>query len=1094
MKNVTQALMALAFFFQWVNTFGQSLGAYPNTVMISGQNATVFPSIPPTGTDYLFAYTNTNFSGMLSVNPITGVVSVTNPLTAGTFYVTVKAFGQNTTSQNFTLTVNNPVCSDAEFSDNGNLAGFYNPQDIAIGDFNNDGIQDFITSDYSYQRHSIGLGNGVGGFSGYVSPQCSSGCQYHYVYDVTLGDFNGDGYHDAIFNRYYIFDRYYFTFRWGNYIEGVTKIPHYSNYNSDVIQLIFIDKGDFNNDGFPDLVSRNTKGGIYIEFGNVTGQNIPLKILPFSFLSLKIGDFNSDGNQDMALLLSSSVNIKLGDGLGGFSDGGTVAVGDSPKFLVIGDFNTDGKQDLATSNASKSLSIRLGDGLGGFTGNTEVALIEIGEDPAVGDFNGDGKQDLAILHKTISKVSIVLGDGLGGFSANKQVSVGEGSRSLAVGEFNGDGILDLVTVNDKYNNIFGGASGTVSIRLGIPKLPMSASLQGNGVNIINGDYSPSLNDHTDFGAVLMDSSVKRIFTIKNSGASPISVVNIKSSNPHFMVDSVPTHIGVGGSVQFTITFSPLVEFENATISILLGDCMGFYKFAVRGKTIGPVVLGTYPNATIMAGQNITITPSVAPRHTKSAVAFTHTNFSGLFTVNPTTGKVTITDAKQAGIYTVKVMAFGTDSSTQTFTLTVTNPECSEGLFNTGVNFGTGLHPSSVAIGDFNKDGKQDVAIANSNAKTVSIRIGDGNGGFTGSVNVPIGFKLSSIAIGDFNGDGNQDFVTANPDSDNVSIKLGDALGGFSGSSVFNVGDYPNSVAIGDFNGDGKQDFVTANHISSNITIRLGDGNGSFGGGTSIPVGTFPSFISIGDFNGDGKQDLATANRNNVSILLGDGLGGFGSVTNINVGASPSSLAIGDFNGDGKQDFASANQGSANVSIRLGDGVGGFIDGTNVSVGISPMAISIGDFNGDGNQDFVISNAGSGNFSIQLGDGSGGFMGTSAVLATGVMSSSNAIGDFNGDGIHDFASANHETQNFSIFMGKSALALTSTWLGISADWNTPGNWSTGKVPGICTHVIVNSGVPFLPIVSGINNKCFSLLLNNGATIHMGKDAKLRINGK
>ncbi|MES2772556.1 MAG: LamG domain-containing protein [Bacteroidota bacterium] len=72
--------------------------------------------------------------------------------------------------------------------------------------------------------------------------------------------------------------------------------------------------------------------------------------------------------------------------------------------------------------------------------------------------------------------------------------------------------------------------------------------------------------------------------------------------------------------------------------------------------------------------------------------------------------------------------------------------------------------------------------------------------------------------------------------------------------------------------------------------------------------------------------------------------------------------------------------------------------------------------------------------------------------------------------------------------------TSTWLGISAAWATPGNWSTGFVPAECTRVIINSGVPFKPIVSGLNNSCLSVKLNSGAQVNIGAGAKLNITGK
>src|SRR5262249_51955678 len=85
-------------------------------------------------------------------------------------------------------------------------------------------------------------------------------------------------------------------------------------------------------------------------------------------------------------------------------------------------------------------------------------------------------------------------------------------------------------------------------------------------------------------------------------------------------------------------------------------------------------------------------------------------------------------------------------------------------------------PHSVAIGDFNGDGKQDLAVANSSSTTVSIRLGDGLGGFTSATDVSVGFHPYLVAIGDFNGDGRQDLAVANADSNTtVSIRLGQCV-------------------------------------------------------------------------------------------------------------------------------------------------------------------------------------------------------------------------------------------------------------------------------------------------------------------------------
>ena len=287
--------------------------------------------------------------------------------------------------------------------------------------------------------------------------------------------------------------------------------------------------------------------------------------------------------------------------------------------------------------------------------------------------------------------------------------------------------------------------------------------------------------------------------------------------------------------------------------------------------------------------------------------------------------------------------------------------------------------ASVAIGDFNGDGIQDFAAANFFSNNVSIRLGNGSGGFTSPATpeVAVGSTPFSVAIGDFNGDGIQDFAAANAGSNNVSIRLGNGSGGFTSPATpeVTVGDTPQSVAIGDFNGDGIQDFAAANDNSNNVSIRLGNGSGGFTSPATpeVAVGSNPRSVAIGDFNGDGKQDFAAANQfsNNVSIRLGNGSGGFTSpaTPEVTVGTFPQSVAIGDFNGDGRQDFATANPaGSNNVSIRLGNGSGGFTSPATpeVTVGNLPFSVAIGDFNGDGRQDFAAANFGSNNVSVRLG--------------------------------------------------------------------------------------------------------------------------------
>ena len=134
-----------------------------------------------------------------------------------------------------------------------------------------------------------------------------------------------------------------------------------------------------------------------------------------------------------------------------------------------------------------------------------------------------------------------------------------------------------------------------------------------------------------------------------------------------------------------------------------------------------------------------------------------------------------------GTYTVTVRAFNGSGSTATgtFMLTVTTPAtCNPVSFAAPANFGVGTDPFSVAVGDFNGDGRQDLAVANGGSDNVSILLGDGAGSFSAPTNFGAGNLPSSVAVGDFNGDGKQDLAVANGGSDNVSILLGDGAGNF----------------------------------------------------------------------------------------------------------------------------------------------------------------------------------------------------------------------------------------------------------------------------------------------------------------------------
>jgi Domain of unknown function (DUF4347)/FG-GAP-like repeat len=351
-------------------------------------------------------------------------------------------------------------------------------------------------------------------------------------------------------------------------------------------------------------------------------------------------------------------------------------------------------------------------------------------------------------------------------------------------------------------------------------------------------------------------------------------------------------------------------------------------------------------------------------------------------------------------------------------------------FGAATDFSVGYKPSDITVGDFNGDGNLDLATTNEGSDNVSVLLGNATGGFGTATNfslgIPVGTNPSAVTVGDFNGDGKLDLAAANYLNDSVSILLGNGTGGFGTATKFAAGDRPYDVTVGDFNGDGKLDLAATNISSSSVSVLLGNGNGSFGAATNFAVGTNAyavGSVTVGDFNGDGKLDLAAANRagnNVVSVLLGDGSGGFGDATNFAVGTSPSDVAVGDLNGDGKLDLAVTNSSSNNVSVLLGDGSGSFGAATNFAVGTSPIEVRIGDFNGDGKLDLATANYNSNNVSVLLGTGTGSF--GAATNVAGLSPSDLAVGDFNGDGKLDLTTVNR-SGNVSVLLNTTTATPT-----------------------------------------------------------------------
>ncbi len=203
-----------------------------------------------------------------------------------------------------------------------------------------------------------------------------------------------------------------------------------------------------------------------------------------------------------------------------------------------------------------------------------------------------------------------------------------------------------------------------------------------------------------------------------------------------------------------------------------------------------------------------------------------------------------------------------------------------------VSYGVAAYPLDMVVGDFNSDGKADLATINDTQ--LSLLPGNGDGTFGAAQTTAVGSGMRSVAAGDFNGDGRLDLViTSSVTTWNgtIYVTTGSALlllnntaspgpVTFQAARSFSTGTNltPGAVAVGDLNGDGKADVAAVEAGGSNVTVLQGDGAGNLDTARQFAVGSNPVSVAVGDIDGDGRLDLVTANQgsNNLSVLLNGG--------------------------------------------------------------------------------------------------------------------------------------------------------------------------------------------------------------------------------
>ncbi len=687
---------------------------------------------------------------------------------------------------------------------------------------------------------------------------------------------------------------------------------------------------DFNGDGIPDVAMLGTISSgqaLSIFLGKPDGSFGPRVDYPVQASGFTVGDFNGDGKVDVVVVSSTGTSIFFGNGDGTLQPPVSLNqnLGSGYSAAASGDFNGDGKLDLLLLTpdfgSGATMAILLGNGDRTFQAPVTYS-VPIAPYLVLGDFNGDGKPDIGVsggLNGGV--VSILINNGDGTFKSPANYSISGNVQALAAADLNADGKLDLVVSS-------GGTSGTISVLL------------GNGDGTFGSPIVYTSNLLSIYSASIA------VADFNGDGKLDLAVTNSEGST-----NAVAIVLGNGDG---TLQNPPLLYSAGLLPTGLVtldvnGD--GKPDLAVAG---GDGVLSYFSLTTLInRGDGAFANPVSFP-----VLQFPYSAVVGDFNGD---GHVDIS----------------TTSLTQTGGVSVLLGK-GDGTFQAHLDSATGQSPTAIAAGDFNGDGKLDLVVADSSPTNalLSTLIGNGDGTFQNSISQTVPGLVQSPAVGDFNGDGKLDVAAVIQGTSAVSIFLGHGDGTFAAPVQYPTGPmllsppYHNVLA-GDFNGDGKPDLAVA--TDNGIAILLGNGDGTF-----QPFSLVPSLLSydpgddllaLADFNSDGKLDIIKSTQTGIiNVALGNGDGTFQQALGFQIPSilNTESAVVGDFNGDGKPDLAFASQSSDVVTILFGNGDGtfqGHIEYSVPSVSNTVNFMEAADFNGDGALDMALADFGAGEVSV-----------------------------------------------------------------------------------------------------------------------------------